>query len=248
MINDYSVYILSQKERTILVVTLITAVAFIGYIFYESMLSLVALPFLYRKIEQMYCNRLAEKRKNQLRLQFKDLLYSLSSSFATGRHLTEGLEEAHTSLGDIYEKNASILMEIKAMLTRIRELGETDLQVLEDFAVRSGVEDIEEFTEVFRACRDTGGDLIQGVNKAATIIGDKIIIETEIKTMVAQKKLEGQIITLMPMGIILFLRMMSPEYLQIMYDTLTGRVLMSVAIGATVLAYFMIERITDIEV
>ncbi|MGF6376259.1 tight adherence protein B [Clostridiales Family XIII bacterium PM5-7] len=248
MISDYGVYRLSKKERAVALSVSIVAVACIGYLFYESLFPLVILPFLYGRIEKEYGKRLAYKRQEQLRLQFKDLLYSLSASFATGRHLSEALLEAKESLSTIYRQGEHILLEIEQMLMRMKELRETDLQVLEDFAARSNSEDIENFTEVFRACRDTGGDLVEGVNKAATIIGDKILIETEIKTMIAQKKLEGRIITFMPIGIICFLRMMSADYLEVMYTTVIGRILMTVAIGATVLAYVMIERITNIEV
>lgn len=248
MINDYDVYTLSRAEKRFFILILVVICTTIGYLFYQSVLLAFFLPFVYKRLEPLYCKQLADKRRKQLRLQFKDFLYSISSSFATGRHLTEALEEAETSLGDIYGENTYILREIEEMLLRIRKLGETDLQVMESFSSRSKLEDIEDFTEVFRACRDTGGDLIKGVNTAAGIIGEKIIIEAEIETMVSQKKLEGRIITLMPMGIILFLRLMSPDYLQVMYDTAMGRILMTVAIGATVVAYLLIERITDIEV
>ena len=63
-----------------------------------------------------------------------------------------------------------------------------------------------------------------------------------------QKKYEGRIITIMPVAIILFLQIMSPDYLQVMYSTAAGRILMSLALAAIVIAYFMIERITSIEV
>lgn len=59
---------------------------------------------------------------------------------------------------------------------------------------------------------------------------------------------EGRIITIMPVAIILFLQIMSPDYLQVMYSTAAGRILMSLALAAIVIAYFMIERITSIEV
>ncbi|MFQ7736477.1 MAG: type II secretion system F family protein, partial [Emergencia timonensis] len=65
---------------------------------------------------------------------------------------------------------------------------------------------------------------------------------------VMQKKYEGRIITIMPVAIILFLQIMSPDYLQVMYSTAAGRILMSLALAAIVIAYFMIERITSIEV
>ena len=52
----------------------------------------------------------------------------------------------------------------------------------------------------------------------------------------------------MPVVIIIFLRLMSPDYLAIMYETLMGRLMMTVALVTTAAAYVLIERITDIEV
>ena len=66
--------------------------------------------------------------------------------------------------------------------------------------------------------------------------------------MISQKKLEGRLITAMPIFIVLFLQLTSPDYLAVMYESLAGKILMSLALLATVLAYVMIERITAIEV
>lgn len=90
--------------------------------------------------------------------------------------------------------------------------------------------------------------MVAAVNKAAAVIGEKIGVEQEIRTMVSQKKLEGRIITAMPLLVILFLQTASPEYLSVMYTTLAGRILMSVAVAAIVGAGIMIERITRIDI
>ena len=77
---------------------------------------------------------------------------------------------------------------------------------------------------------------------------EKIEIDEEIRVMTVQKIFEGRIISLMPIGIILFLRLVSPEYLQIMYETVTGRLLMTVALACIVYAGYLIRKITFIEV
>lgn len=248
MITDYSVYQLSKKERMQFSILLFCSALGASYVFYASFIPLLLYPLAYLRAEKAYCNYLADRRKNALLLQFRDLLYSLSASLATGRHMEEALRESEENLLDIYGSESDLLGEIRNMLRKIKETGDSDLTVIEDFARRAALEDIEDFTEVFRACRETGGNLVVAVNKAAAIIGEKINIEREIKTMVTQKKYEGRIITMMPVVIILFLQMMSPDYLEVMYTTAAGRILMSLALGAIVFAYWMIERITDIEV
>ena len=77
---------------------------------------------------------------------------------------------------------------------------------------------------------------------------DKITIEREIKTLTAQKRFEGKIISLMPIIIILFLNIVSPAYVAGLYTTLTGRIVMTAALVGIVYAYQMIAKLTRIEV
>ena len=191
-VSDYDIYQPDRKEKMAAGAGFALLCSFCGYIFYGTLLWGLMFPFLYPKMLYVYCRFRAERRKRELLGQFRDLLFSLSASFSTGRHMEEAMEEA--------------------------------------------------------LVRETGGDLVFAVNKAAAVIGDKIAVEGEIKTMISQKKLEGRLITAMPVFIVLFLQMTSPDYLAVMYGTFAGRILMTLALSATVLAYVMIERITAIEV
>ena len=134
------------------------------------------------------------------------------------------------------------------MIYRITEARGNDIAVLRDFEKRSRLEEVSDFVQVYAACRDTGGDMINALNKSARMIGEKIAIKKEIAVMVSQKKFEGRIITCMPFVIIVFLRFISPEYLESLYSTWLGRLLMTVSLAAAAAAYYLIERITDIEV
>lgn len=248
MIEDYSVYRLSMSERIVFSVLLILCSCGLGYIFYLSLLPCIAVLFVYKRAEKLYCGSLAVRRQNRLRMEFRDFLYSLSSSFASGRYMAEAMEEAQESLSEIYGKDSLLYRELGEMLKKMEETGETDICLWEDFARRSRQEDILNFTAVYRACRDSGGNLITAVNQSALIIGEKITIESEIRTMAVQKKFEGRMIALMPAIVILFLQVMSPDYLEVMYTTLAGRILMTVALCATGTACLIIERMTKIEV
>ena len=48
------------------------------------------------------------------------------------------------------------------------------------------------------------------MDKAAEVLTDKIEVESEIRSMSAQKKLEGRVIGVLPPVLILFLRASSP--------------------------------------
>lgn len=245
--DDYRTYQMQPAEKLCFLLGLGGVLAVCGYLFYGNCILAALLPFVYGRAKKLYCDYRAERRKNQLLLQFRDFLYSLSGSFAAGRHMGEALEEAQRNLGDIYS-GSLMEEEIAAMSCRIRETGQSELEALEDFAFRSGLTDVEDFAEVFGACRKTGGDMVSAAGKAAAVIGEKIGVEQEIRTIVSQKKLEGRIIMAMPVMVILFLQAASPDYLSVMYTTLAGRLLMTGALAAVVGAGIMIERITQIDI
>lgn len=248
MNKNYSIYEPQTEEKVLMAGVFFLILTAAGFLFYGVLYSGLILPFIYRNLLGIYCRKKAQQRRDGLLLQFRDFLYSLSASFATGRQMTAAMEEAGEALTEIYGPDGDMAEEIRCMLRRVKETGETDLAVLSDFAERSCLEDVADFVQVYSACRETGGNIIQAVNSAAGVICDKINIEAEIRTMVFQKKLEGRIIALMPAAVILFLQIVSPEYLQIMYQTLAGRILMSLALVSAVFAFVMIERITHIEV
>lgn len=244
---DYDIYRLSRKERLAVALSLGALLMIIGELFFNSFVFLLLAPLLFRKTEEKYRTYRIEQRKKRLLLQFRDLLYELSSSFASGRHMEEALAEGKEKLLLIYEEDAEIIREISEML-RKTENGSTELEVWEDFAMRARLPDIEDFVSVFRVCRDTGGDMATALNKGAGLIGEKIITENDIKAMTAQKRTEGAIITAMPFGILLFLRIASPGYLEPLYRSPGGRIVMAGALALALAACVMIERIVRIEI
>ena len=244
---DYSEYQMSAIEKVILLISLAVLLTAIGILFYNTPVAAAATPFLFIPASAVYSDEMAERRRIRLRNQFRDLLDSLASSFAGGRHMREAIEEAGNELSSIYEPDDEIMIEIKNMIKRMDD-GETDRDVISDLAVRSGIEDVEMFARVFAACRETGGNMIHAMSDASSMLADKIKIENEIRAQTAQKKAEGLIISVMPVMIILFLRAVAPDYINVLYGNLTGAALMTLALGAVVYAYYLIRKITEIEI
>ena len=220
----------------------------ISMLYFKLPILLFLLPFLLKKGWGIYGDYCRRNRQKALLREFRDFLFSLSASFATGRHMTEAMEEAEGALHNIYGDKGHMSREIQYMLKAIRETGQSDHMVFADFAMRTGLEDVQMLSEVYDACRETGGNMAAAVNKAAALLTEKINIEMEIQTMLSQKKLEGTIIAMMPTAMILFLLLMSPDYLEPMYTTMAGRILMTLALGLNVFAYFWMEKMTNVTI
>lgn len=219
----------------------------VGQIFYGSIgFSAICGLLVFLLIEQ-YKKHLNTKRTRVLRNQFSDLLYSLSASVATGRQLASALQEAYVNLGYVYKPTTPMMIELKYMTKCIAENRDSEESILTEFAQRSGVDDILNFVNVYLSCRETGGDLNQVIANASEILMQKMFIEREIRVMTSQKQFEGKIISAMPVLIIMFLNIASPGYLENLYSTLSGRLVMTIALAGILTAYKLTEKITNIE-
>lgn len=150
-------------------------------------------------------------------------------------------------LEKLHPKNADILRELRYMETQMRLSVPLETLFL-DLAERSQLEDIENFAAVLATAKRAGGDLSKIVQKTARMLTDKIEVRKEIEATVAAKKMEQVIMSMMPFGIILYMQLTSPGFLQILYGNLFGIITMSVCLGIYFFAYWMGCRIVDIEV
>lgn len=245
---DYRYYELSRKETLRYYFAGSVAAAALGFLFYHSLLPAMLAPLATIPLKGRYAAHLASRRRITLAMQFKDLLTSLSASFAVGRQMKEALLEAKENLRLIYDDNAPIMEELELMTTRLTKGLEGERQVLFDFADRSACEDIAGFVDVYFTCLTTGGDRIHAVRRASDIILDKIDIRNDIMALTAQKKFEVKILAALPPLIILFLLITSPDYLEGLYGSFSGNMVMSAALAAMLVAFYWSSRITDIEV
>ena len=248
MIQDYDIYLLSKREKICFGMALFGLLCLFSYLFYQNWILLLLLPLVYRKGTALFAFYLGKRRKERLLTEFRDFLFCLSTSFSTGRHMTEAMKEAKAYLEEIYGEDSLMAAETGAMLKAIEETGESEQKSFARFAKRAGLEDIQTFSEVYSACRETGGDLLHGVHKAAGLLSEKIRLEGEIRSLFFQKKLEGRLIAAMPAGMILMMLAMAPGYLESLYTTAAGRVVMTAALACNGAALLWMERMTDVRI
>ncbi len=243
---DYSDYILTKKERINFLSMAYVVCFLVGYLFYHNLIFSLIFGFFSLKLQDVYIEYKGKKRREILQIQFKDLLYSLSASFGSGRQMPEALKEARDNLSIIYEMDSPIITELNFLVNGLFNAREKEGPLLLDFARRSHIDDINNFIQVYLTCRTTGGDVEKAVLKASEVLMDKLTIEREIGAIVAQKKLEGNIIGAMPLILLLFLNIFSPSYIESLYEGVVGPVIMSLAIVLMVYAYRLIMKLTDL--
>jgi len=247
MIADYDQYTLSTRESIRYYAGIILVTGVLLYLFYDSLLvSILVSPaagFFFKKRYSTYLNRM---RREGLRNQFVELLQSLSASMSSGRQMAEALEEGFCTLSTSYPLDAPLVMELSYINKCIRESQEGEETLLRSLADRSKIVDISNFVDVYSICRETGGDMEKAIGKTSQLILGKLSIEKEMKVLSAQKKFEGKIISLMPVFVVLFLRITSPGYVEPLYATLAGRMVMTCSLAAIGYAYYLTDKISGV--
>ena len=245
---DYDVYIMKPLEK-ILYILLAAAVIFtIGFIFYQSViLALLLTPFalFYPKIKT---KEIIKRRKKLLNLQFKDMLYALSSSLTAGKSPETAFSDVLKDLKVLYPTtDVYIIKEVEYIIRKLN-MNETVEAVLDDLAKRSKIEDIQNFVEVFKTCKRTGGNLVSVIRNSSDVISEKIEIVEDINTIIAAKKFEHKILSVMPIVMIVILSLTTEDYMQPLFNTILGRLVMTVAIIIMAVGYFISQKIMDIKV
>ena len=244
----YDKYIVDKREKQLIFAgTLVVGTSLSVLLYHNIFFSLVLLLF-YIKIQEIYAEYMLARRKRALAEQFKDFLFILSTSIGAGRGMRDAIGEAIPGIVGIYGENAILCKELKNMYKRMSIGNEEDVTVLNDFAKRSGSEDIVDFMIIYSTCKTTGASLVDALNKAASVIIDKMTIENEIRTMANRKKNESIILFVMPFVVVLFLNLFSPEYIAPLYESYIGRVIMTMVVAADIFIYSVMQKITDVEI
>lgn len=245
-LEDYNIYILSLKERLLYTVAAAAAVYLIAYIFYRSsMLSLILCPLalLYPRIKT---KELIKRRKTELNIQFKDMLYSLSSSMSAGKPIERAFKDVLKDLEILYpDPNTLIIKEVENIVKKI-ELNETVESALSDFAQRAHVNDIENFVDVLRTCKRSGGNIVEIIKNTSNIISDKIEIKHDIDSLLAERRLERKVLNIMPLAMVIFLSAVAGDYIEPVFTTVAGRIVMTISVGLIAAAYVISKKIMDI--
>lgn len=261
---NYKVYHLKTWEKIVYFLIAFAAGAFVGYLFYGNLgkdeygqatmityILNISIPTIVGLIAgKMFLpirqKQIIEKRRKNLRDQFRDMLESLVTSLGAGNNVPDSFSAVYEDLKIQYEADSYILKELEIILAGIRHNVPVE-DILMDFGVRSGISDIETFANVFNISYRKGGNIKDVIRNTHNIISEKIEITEDIETTVTSGKTDQKIMLVMPIALISIIKFMSPEFAE-NFATPTGIIATTIAIVCFVGAYFLGKTMLDIKV
>lgn len=244
-LTDYTVYRLSLKEKAASIAAASLLLFGIGYLFYHNMIIAVLVAAGGAWSPRMWRDYRIKRRRAALNLQFKQMLFSLSSSLSAGRSVENAFREAVQDLRMLDPEGGSdMISELNIICARL-EYAQPIEEALHDFSARADMEDIRRFADVFSVCKRTGGDLVEVVRRTSGIIGEKLDVQQEIAVSVSQKRFESKALLLSPLIMLLFMNFSAGDYMQPMYTGI-GMIISTVSLASLLLCYWWINKIMNI--
>lgn len=93
--------------------------------------------------------------------------------------------------------------------------------------------------------RETGGNLVEILDRTVFVIRERQRIRGEIRTQTAQGRLTGWILTLLPVAMLALINLMDPGYSKVLIHDPTGQKLMYAGVAMIFLGGFFINRIIN---
>jgi tight adherence protein B len=181
------------------------------------------------------------KRTRALNNQLGDTILLLSNALKAGYSFAQAMatiaKSAPVPMSDEFNR-----------AVREMNLGITVDDALDHMNNRISSDDFDLMVTAVQIHRVVGGNLAEILDTIAFTIRERIRIQGEIRTLTAQARASGYIITGLPFGLTGILLVISPTYMFPMFSNFLGIGMLVVAGIMMLIGYAIIRRIADIEV
>jgi tight adherence protein B len=192
------------------------------------------------KFPQMVLQFMADKRRRLLEVQLADALAIISSGLKGGYSFVQGLSMSADQLP------APINAEFQRVI-RLIQLGLDTPRALEQLADRVNSYDYDMTVSATNIQLSSGGNLSKLLETIAETIRDRIRLRRDIEALTAQGRISGGILIALPIGIGVMLRMINPEYFNLLFTTDLGNNLLYMAATQQAIGIYWIKKLLDFD-
>ncbi|MEW5767149.1 MAG: type II secretion system F family protein [bacterium] len=188
-----------------------------------------------------YLNRLKNKRTKAFNGQLGDCLTLLSNSLRAGHSFVQAMATV------AYETLPPMSDEFKKVL-REDSLGVPLEKALTDLTSRIESDDLDLIVTAVLIQRRVGGNLSEVLDNIAQTIRERIRLKGEIKTLTAQGRMSGWIISLLPFCIGFILYLLQPDMMKLLFTEKLGWFMIGTGLFMQAMGIMLVRKIIAIEV
>lgn len=236
-------FIRVKKKNTMLLYAAAPFVlAFAGFLFAPAparligILAGVILGFIF---PSFYIRFLSAQRKRKFYNQLIDALLMMNSSLKGGLSLLQAMEVVADEMPEPISQEFAIV------------IGENKMGVSLDASFdrlyfRMGTPALQQFISAVLLARETGGNLPVIFSRIIHTIRENRKIQQNIETLTIQGKIQGFVMSLLPVAFAFFVYSTNPHYFDVMFESSLGKNLIMLAAGLQVVGSFLIIKFSTI--
>jgi tight adherence protein B len=222
-------------------IALVLVIPVLIWIFSGSPVLAVLSAFFVVAAPRMLQQWLIARRKYKIIEQLPDAMYMLAGSLKAGTSIQIGLDLMAK------ETPAPLAQEVSLVLRESR-LGVALEDALQGMAKRLSLEDMNLVVSAMTIAKEVGGNLAEILERLASTLRAKSVMEGKIRALTSQGKLQGIVVGLLPVFLAMVLFQMEPEAMGKLFSTWYGWITMGVIVVFLSLGAWMIRKIVSIDI
>ncbi|HZA71652.1 MAG TPA: type II secretion system F family protein [Propionibacteriaceae bacterium] len=187
-----------------------------------------------------WLRRSRERRRERFVQQIPELARVLSNGANAGLSITTAWVVAE---GEMAEPAKTEIQRLNAAVRFGTPLEDAMLQMNDRLPAR----EVRVLMSTLVVSARSGGSLIKALRDISLTLDDRKEVRREVRTVLAQSRATGALVTLMGVGILLALNAIQPGTVERMTQTLIGQIALVVSIGLFLIGHIAVQRMTRIE-
>lgn len=185
-------------------------------------------------IPSIVLKQMVSGRKRKFNAQISDSLMILSSCLKGGLSLLQAIEAVAEELPPPTSQEFGLIL-------RENKMGVALEDSFEKLNKRLPSEELNLLTTAILVARETGGDITQLFGTLIGTIRAKVKLVDNVKTLSMQGKIQGIVMSLLPIGFTIMVYSFNPHYFDIMLANPVGRLLLVYAVISECVGIFLIR-------
>ncbi len=240
--NDLSDMFLFIDPRQMLVLNIASMVLLGGLalLFINPLVALGAFVFGFF-LPMLMVKQHRQNRIRKFNVQLVDALQSLANALKAGLSFQQAMDHvAKDALAPLSQEFGLFIKEVK--------LGVSLEEALGNMSRRVGSDDLELVSTATTISRQLGGNMAEMYETLSNTIRERFRLDGKIDSLTAQGKLQGWVVSAMPLVLGVVVNAMRPDLMQPMLQHPFGYALVSAIIVMEIMGVLLIRRITNIDI
>ena len=182
-----------------------------------------------------------KRERNNFDEQLPDHLQVIASAMRAGHSFVGALSVADEDAPEPVRREFDRAIADEQLGTPIED-------ALDAVGDRMKSEDMVHVALVAKLQRETGANSAEVLERVAATLRERQELRRHVRVLTAQQRMARWILTALPLGLILAISAINPEYMKPLWEEPAGRIMLAIGIFGIVVGSYLLKRLVDIKV